>query len=192
MVTQNELTWKAYQDKTAETANYPSENGANYCMEGFVGEVGEIADKLKKLMRGDTETSTDDVLAEVGDALWYSARLAYETGFDDLDGITLRKLSLRKSMWVNMRSGQMKAACWREEATIRLGHLQEMFRSMILYPQNEAFRFRFIGLLGDVIYCLAQIAHVFCSTLNKVALMNLEKLKSRKERGTIQGNGDNR
>lgn len=46
--------------------------------------------------------------------------------------------------------------------------------------------------LGDVLWYLAQIATEFDLSLNEIAEKNIEKLFSRKERGTLHGNGDNR
>ncbi|MBI2046076.1 MAG: nucleoside triphosphate pyrophosphohydrolase family protein [Parcubacteria group bacterium] len=46
--------------------------------------------------------------------------------------------------------------------------------------------------LGDVLWYLAQIATEFDLSLKDIAAHNLEKLQSRKARGTIGGSGDNR
>ena len=46
--------------------------------------------------------------------------------------------------------------------------------------------------LGDTLWYLAQICTEFGMSLDEVALNNLEKLLSRKERGKITGDGDNR
>jgi NTP pyrophosphatase (non-canonical NTP hydrolase) len=46
--------------------------------------------------------------------------------------------------------------------------------------------------LGDVLWYLAQISTQLKLSFSDVADMNLEKLKSRKNRGTIHGSGDNR
>lgn len=46
--------------------------------------------------------------------------------------------------------------------------------------------------LGDVLWYLAAVARDIGVTLEDVAMMNIEKLESRKERGTLQGDGDNR
>lgn len=46
--------------------------------------------------------------------------------------------------------------------------------------------------LGDVMWYLAALASDFGIDLNDVAQRNLDKLNSRKERGVLNGNGDNR
>ena len=46
--------------------------------------------------------------------------------------------------------------------------------------------------LGDVLYYLSQLAREFEIKLQDVAEMNVKKILSRKERGVIQGSGDDR
>jgi NTP pyrophosphatase (non-canonical NTP hydrolase) len=104
-----------YQEKARGTAIYPNMgNEFTYPALGLVGEAGEIANKLKKVIRDNNGELTTEVKKsvsyEIGDCLWYIAQLATEMGVD----------------------------------------------------------------------------------LNRVAQDNLDKLYSRKERGTLTGNGDNR
>jgi NTP pyrophosphatase (non-canonical NTP hydrolase) len=46
--------------------------------------------------------------------------------------------------------------------------------------------------LGDVLWYISTCAKDLNFTLEDIAAMNIKKLTSRKERGTISGNGDNR
>jgi NTP pyrophosphatase (non-canonical NTP hydrolase) len=46
--------------------------------------------------------------------------------------------------------------------------------------------------LGDMLWYIAQVATEFDLSLSKIAKDNIDKLLSRKERGTILGDGDNR
>lgn len=46
--------------------------------------------------------------------------------------------------------------------------------------------------IGDVLWYLAVFAHDLGISLDQIALQNLEKLKSRKDRGVLGGGGDNR
>ncbi len=46
--------------------------------------------------------------------------------------------------------------------------------------------------LGDVMWYVSQIAHEMDIDLDEIASYNIEKLRSRKERGVINGSGDRR
>ena len=61
-----------YQHEAASTAIYPKAKGLEYTTLGLVGEAGELANKVKKIIRGDSV----DFFAlrdELGDVLWYIA-----------------------------------------------------------------------------------------------------------------------
>jgi NTP pyrophosphatase (non-canonical NTP hydrolase) len=109
------ITASEYQRKASETAIFPKQKALEYITLGLTGEAGEIANKVKKLIRdgADEETLEQkkiEIGYELGDVLWYCAMLA-------------------------------------REVDINLGHIMEK---------------------------------------------NIEKLHSRKERGTLGGSGDNR
>ncbi len=102
-----ELTFNDYQENTDRTALYkektqtPVEN-LYYVTLGLVGEAGEIANKVKKVIRdqgGDmTEEYRQILIDELGDVLWYSAQLAtlLEVSFADAAQRNLDKLFSRK------------------------------------------------------------------------------------------------
>ena len=46
--------------------------------------------------------------------------------------------------------------------------------------------------LGDVLWYISNLSRDLGLPLNDIAAMNLEKLQSRQERGTLGGSGDNR
>jgi NTP pyrophosphatase (non-canonical NTP hydrolase) len=46
--------------------------------------------------------------------------------------------------------------------------------------------------LGDILWFLSAIAYDHGLQLDEIAMGNIQKLRSRKERGTIQGSGDDR
>jgi NTP pyrophosphatase (non-canonical NTP hydrolase) len=106
------LDFSTYQQRSRETARYP-DVGANpiYPTLGLCGEAGEVADKVKKVIRDQQGAfSTDTVAAlklELGDVLWYVAQLASELGLD-LDGVAqanLDKLASRSARNVIAGSG---------------------------------------------------------------------------------------
>lgn len=101
-----------YQKECLKTSIYPEEVGIVYPALGLAGEAGEVADKVKKILRDgvDSPEYREKIMLELGDVLWYAAVLANDLGY----------------------------------------------------------------------------------TLEEVALQNLKKLRSRQERGTLQGAGDDR
>ena len=71
------------------------------------------------------------------------------------------------------------------------GKIKKIFRDkggVIDDAEREALK----GELGDVLWYMAQICTELGLSLDEVAAANLEKLASRQERGTIQGDGDTR
>lgn len=97
-----------YQHGTATTAIYPgagdmgSVTGLSYVTLGLTGEAGEIANKVKKILRdsnGEITTAHRTVLAaELGDILWYVSQLATQLGvpLEDIARQNLSKLADRK------------------------------------------------------------------------------------------------
>ncbi len=92
-----------YQERSRVTAVYP-DAGANllYPTLGLCGEAGEVAEKVKKMIRDDggvlSDQRRDALAAELGDVLWYVAQLATEARLD-LDAIArdnLDKLASRR------------------------------------------------------------------------------------------------
>jgi len=81
------LTFSNYQSSAQTTAMYPNVgNNPYYPGLGLAGEAGEIANKIKKIMRDkdgkiDDETR-DDIKKELGDVLWYVSAVATEFGLD--------------------------------------------------------------------------------------------------------------
>lgn len=102
------MNFSEYQKKSRETAMYrDKDNNYIYPTLGLVGESGEVAEKIKKVYRGDTGgVMTDQVkqelAKELGDVLWYLANLATELKLD-LDEIAeknIEKLYSRKDRGV--------------------------------------------------------------------------------------------
>lgn len=46
--------------------------------------------------------------------------------------------------------------------------------------------------LGDVLWMLTNVAHEYGWRIDDIASMNIKKLKDRKDRGVLQGEGDDR
>lgn len=75
------MTFEEYQNESQKTARYPV-IGAPFVYPtlGLVGEAGEVAEKVKKIMRDNGGIADDarkaEIVKEMGDVLWYLAQLA--------------------------------------------------------------------------------------------------------------------
>lgn len=80
---QNAVDFKEYQEKSRKTAKYP-DAGHNFVYPtlGLAGEAGEVAEKIKKVIRdkgGVMDGETRELIKkELGDVLWYVSQLATE------------------------------------------------------------------------------------------------------------------
>ena len=99
-----ELSLDRYQELSQARAVYPDAGkGTNICYPtlGICGEAGEVAEKIKKVLRDkDGVLSEEDLLGvvkELGDVLWYVAALARELGVNlqRVAELNLAKLTLR-------------------------------------------------------------------------------------------------
>lgn len=118
--------------KAAMSTCMPSCENFSYMMLNLVGEVGEFASKVAKMVRkGQVEIDT----------------------VDDKTSDLFPMMSLPQ--WVYLQDELKKEA-------------------------------------GDILWQLSGLCHVMGWDLEDVARQNLQKLASRKERGVIDGDGDNR
>lgn len=106
------LEFHIYQFEARKTAIYP-DRGENiiYPTLGLNGEAGEVAEKVKKLIR-DKESKydpefTEEIADELGDVLWYVAALCDEMGFSmaNVAKKNLEKLNSRAERDVLSGSG---------------------------------------------------------------------------------------
>jgi NTP pyrophosphatase (non-canonical NTP hydrolase) len=106
------MTLSDFQRRSRATAVYPGA-GDNllYPTLGLCGEAGEVAEKVKKMVRDDggelTAQRRDALAAELGDVLWYVAQLATEADLDlgDVAEANLAKLRSRQERAVLQGSG---------------------------------------------------------------------------------------
>lgn len=91
-----------YQQCALETAVYPEEYNIVYPALGMAGEAGEVADKVKKVIRDGnadfTPIKCEEIAMEIGDVMWYCAVLADRIGYklDTIARMNHRKLISRQ------------------------------------------------------------------------------------------------
>lgn len=95
------MTFNEYQELAKSTAIYPESSWLVYPALGLAGETGEVAEKVKKLIRDGgrlvTPDFTDSIKKELGDVLWYISALASDLGLtlDEIAEANYQKLKDR-------------------------------------------------------------------------------------------------
>jgi len=111
------ITFNSYQSFTQTTAINPnSETDLVYPVLGLGGETGEVQEKLKKFIRkgGDLnklpEEFKEDLMLELGDVLWYAARIAFVCGYslEEVATKNIIKLTDRKQRDVILGDGDTR------------------------------------------------------------------------------------
>jgi len=193
-----------YHRFALSTAIYRGLEGGNqptYPALGLAGEAGEICEKLADGIVG------EELAKELGDVLWYIANLAEDMGadmlsilpaslasrieqFDAFQAVAAEPGPPPCSSTPNLEphpaalrlAGKAGMVCERAKKLIRDdgGTLTDERRSLIASGLAEAF------------VAVANLASALGANLDDIAAANVRKLRSRKERGRITGDGDNR
>lgn len=160
-------TYEAYITKAQETA-LPTALTTKYLIPGLISELGELYGVIAKGVRDELSDKDyfERMTKEYGDCLWMSAMLVKVTGSAHL---------LPKEMKFPAPLGPTMLASYALE---------------LEFPADpKTLQGRIAQMWNDLVTSCEDITghHV-----EHVLELNLEKLASRKARGKINGNGDNR
>ena len=183
--------WQEYADFTESVSIYPEAGmgtgkARDYAVLGILNESGELAGKVKKLLRdGGSDVHSykpkgvpfiEAALDELGDVVFYAMRCTVEHSFP-IHGL-----------W-GVYHAETHDGCSQYDVSsiisqaLKLGYRVGQYA---FHPSGSDFS------LLLVVDQLNTLAWIFGSTLEKVAEANVAKLSDRKERGVIKGDGDNR
>jgi len=168
---------KEYQKEAIKFAAFGDKMGNEYLALGLSGEVGEVLNKLKKIIRDDggqlKEDAARHIALEVGDVLWYVVTIAHKEKIRLV--FTPRKkevVSLQDAIKFGM-----------EVAYQSVRTSDDLVGGRLNFPTNRLY----------VICMMLELLSNFAGyTLEEVAEMNIQKLTDRKNRGKIGGSGDDR
>lgn len=185
------MNFDEYQNLTHTTAKYRDEDATFYLSLGLVSECGEIAGKLKKIIRDKnsvlSEEARKDIAAEVGDVFWYVSEICNLLEYR-LSNVA--KSDKMKNYEVN--SGALFAlniTCIElcENATALSYRLQKNYVGHANLSKKTMYSW-----ILKVLNNLYSICAPLGISLSEVAEGNIAKLQGRKDRGVIGGSGDNR
>jgi NTP pyrophosphatase (non-canonical NTP hydrolase) len=96
------MEFKEYEEVAMSTKVGWNNNEILYPLIGMCGETGEVADKIKKVIRdknGDFSEDKIEILKEIGDTLWYMTALCNDLGYslEDAANINLYKIIKRRT-----------------------------------------------------------------------------------------------
>ena len=162
------MDFRQYQTK-ALTFAQPECLNNNYLTLGLIGEIGEVAEKIKKVIRDEkgvfTKEKKESIKKELGDVFWYFSMLCYVNKVEHELANREEKIDFSK---------------------FDLG-------SMVLILTTVACDFLTIKLQGNTFnYVINDICGKLGFTIQDVMHTNIRKLNDRKLRGKIGGNGDDR
>ena len=189
------LTLNGYQVAAMSTALPASLNMA-YMSYGLVNEIGELQEKL---VANPLKTpNPDETIKELGDVLWYIAGVSKIRGWKLSEVVLGDTTDIAISEYAVGEESEVLASESGQESCIKLsigltiaagnlcGALKKEIRDNTHRPDVEK------DALRKIFQISATLAKVLGSTLEHVAIANIEKLASRKARGVIGGSGDNR
>lgn len=87
-------TFKEYQEATIKTDRGEKSNLWYPCL-GLAGEVGEVTEPIKKFYRDGKKIDKEDMMAELGDVLWYLTTLIrrLDLNLEDVAEYNINKLT---------------------------------------------------------------------------------------------------
>lgn len=152
-----------YQRFTDITATYPQEGAIAYTACGLVGEVGEYAEKISKIIVMNRRTARGHFSDESWEAL------------EELKSILDEAAELSK------RAEKLKKEIRSRKVTLP---------PIVVWSREE--REELVSEVGDLQWYIAQAAKALQQKLCDVVTCNVDKLVSRMKRGVICGEGDRR
>lgn len=182
-----EIGFTEYCEFTRTTAIYPGalEGGLPelaYLSLGLAGEAGEIAEKMSKVWSGDATP----IEAEMGDVYWYLVRLT-----DALQANPVRLDAYAKIPAIEGLTWTRLTRC-ALLLSANAGEIANKVKKLMRDGDSVGRREKIVDLLPSVYGIMSMMADELKVSQFAILAANKAKLTSRKERGKLSGDGDNR
>lgn len=200
--------FQKYHEFVLGTAIFQPNRGITYCVTKLAGEIGEVNDKLSKVIADNLSGDVSDevfgrrlsdrqaIVLELGDVTWYVAALANELGSSI---VVLRKAYAFDP--VSTPDGhEIIGGGLRLSALV--GNILETTGKFIRDKGGDGTNTSFLAdqpytntvltYLSAILDRVDLLAAKFGHEITDVLEANVKKLTDRRERGTLRGSGDNR
>ena len=187
-----------YQIEALKTAQY-IDFGRNdiYPKLGLAGEVGELCNKIKKILRGDyneynqfnpelhlveffhnylTDKFKQDLKKEIGDIFWYLSVLMYELR------VTFKEINEYP------KYNYLPVELYKEDLYESCLSLIQQTANITYMFQNNVKPDNIDGVIKELLF----ISGCFDLKINDILQTNVNKLQKRQKKNKIKGSGDNR
>ena len=174
------MDFKEYAESASVTAIYPGRfelRGFLYTVMGLAGEAGELLEAMY---------DRDKIYSENSDILWYLSQLALEVQIDPeaLENEAKEFSGTSMDMWESVR--QIVSSCTQVSNVAK-----KVLRDdggILTKDKKTKIQFHLAYALNGIM----NTARLLGTDWTELAQYNLNKLKSRQERGTLSGSGEDR
>jgi NTP pyrophosphatase (non-canonical NTP hydrolase) len=173
------ITFKDYQNKTQETAIYPTtktkldSKSVEYIniLQNIVNDLMVVTTSIKKTIRDTNGTINNSRLENTENSLSRISDMLSNDTISESKTLSDKEISLLYTS---------------------LGVIDESLELFSKMVDPDVKKEEIAKEIGDVLWYLSQLSTELELSLGRIAKDNLEKLKSRKERSVLTGDGDNR
>lgn len=167
---------------------------------GLVGETGELWEKFEE---EGLNADKNEIKKEMGDVLWYIANTLIDIGYtsDDFIAMFVDPCQPFEDLFTNLddvilnTNMAFQTRISMQSPVIPLGKIAEIAKKTLrdsdgVIPEDKK-RTVMINIT-KIMISLTTMAKAFGLSLDEIAMANIKKLFSRRDRGVLQGSGDNR
>jgi NTP pyrophosphatase (non-canonical NTP hydrolase) len=177
------VDFKTFQEESRRTATYPGLNESiEYPLMGLIGEMGELSEKFKKVLRDNngamSQDRIDGIIGELGDLCWYLFQIYSELKIDLQNNYT--EMSIDKNKLNSTLSVLVAINCCVSDIAI---YCLSSNKTLIGELTNNA---------NTLISLIKEVCRLCNVSIEEVMDYNIKKLQDRLKRGVIKGDGDKR
>lgn len=187
--------YSAYSSFCASTAKYPLEVENPYLALGLCSEAAELQGALVALYGG---LGYNEFFKELGDCQWYLCRMANAYGFEYGQLVSDAKMDYGRVMHEPFPKAIEELT---RQSGLIAGRIKKQLRDGHLWNGEQREEFRYL-LRGHMLQVLVQtfvtldrlwrVSGGKSGNFDALLQANIDKLRGREERGTLQGDGDSR